>query len=57
MRSEEYITEKELSELFNVCMETVRRWRSRDGLPYIKAGKKIFIKVEDFTKWFEERKK
>ncbi len=57
MRSEEYITEKELSELFSVCMETVRRWRLRDGLPYIKAGKKIFIKVEDFTKWFEERKK
>lgn len=57
MEKEKYITEKELTEMFGVCMETVRRWRKRDGLPYTKVGKKIFINFEDFTKWFEERKK
>lgn len=53
----EYITEKDLADMFGVSLETVRRWRWRDGMPYTKIGRKIIINEAEFLEWFKTKKK
>lgn len=45
------LSEKELAELLNISKWTVRDWRLKGGLPYIRVGRRIFYQIESVRKW------
>jgi len=52
-----YLTEKQVSEITNRALSTLRndRFLSR-GIPYIKAGKSVRYNLEDVVNYMESRK-
>lgn len=44
----DYLTTKEVQEMFGICKHTVMNWRNKNILPYIKInGRKFIYKKED----------
>ena len=52
INNETYYTAKELSEKFNVTMETIRDWRKRKGLLCSCIGKRKYIFKESDIELF-----
>ena len=52
-----YLTEKQVSEITNRALSTLRndRFLSR-GIPYIKAGRSVRYNLEDVVNYMESRK-
>ena len=53
----EVITEKEVSKLLSISLQSLRNWRcQRKGPPYIKIGRSVRYPIEDLRKYLESRK-
>lgn len=50
------MTDEELGKAFGVSGFTIRTWRLKDGLPYMRAGKKPLVDINDARRWLESRK-
>ena len=48
-------TDETLAKEFEVTPRTVRAWRRRDGLPFVKLGKRVLIPRPAFLKYLEKR--
>jgi len=52
-----YLTEKQVSEITNRALSTLRNDRFMNrGIPYIKAGKSVRYNIEDVLNYMESRK-
>ena len=45
------MAEEQLAERLDVHKKTIREWRLYRGLPYLKAGRRVFIHWDDFETW------
>ena len=55
MKTENLITEKELSNVIGKSRNTLRAWRKKDKIPYYKLGSKIIrYKLSDVLKILNE---
>ena len=46
------ITPEEAAAIYGVCVGTLANLRSRKlGCPYLKAGRKVLYRVDEFEKW------
>ncbi|MCM3425583.1 helix-turn-helix domain-containing protein [Bacillus paralicheniformis] len=52
---EKLLTPKQLSEILQVSIETLRRWR-KEGMPYKQIGRSVRFNQEEVEKWIEENK-
>jgi hypothetical protein len=54
----EYISEKQVGELFPIAPSTLKTWRCRKipGPPYSKIGDRIIYKVSDLHDFFNRHK-
>lgn len=56
MKTENLITEKELSNVIGKSRNTLRAWRKKDKIPYYKLGSKIIrYKLSDVLKILNEQ--
>jgi len=52
----EWLTEKQVSEIFSIPLPTLRNWRhERQGPPYSKLGRAVRYRYEDVVRFMEER--
>lgn len=49
-------TEKGLAEHTGFSVDTVRRWRRFEGLPFHRAGRSIRYDPSDFDSWWKARR-
>jgi len=55
MTKEEILTAKDIAEILQMSVNTVQRksWRENSGCPLKKIGKRLYVTVSDFDKWFK----
>lgn len=53
---EQYYSTKQIAEMLNVNILTVRRWVDKGILPAIKLERVLRVKKVDFEKFIEERR-
>lgn len=51
----EYLTIKDVCELFEVSEMTILRWR-KNGMPSYKVGKKVMFDKQELDRWIKEKK-
>ena len=51
----EFISNKELMELFDVNSPTATRWRDSGELPFFKIERKIYYKIEDIKIFIDSK--
>ena len=56
LKIEDLISEDHLKELFKVKSSTVKRWRTKEGLPSVKLGNTYYVLEQDFMNWFTEKR-
>lgn len=44
-------TEKEIAIALNISIWTIRRWRLKEGLPYIGTGRRYFYRMPSIKEW------
>ncbi len=49
------MTEKEVAKHLGVSWWTVRRWRVKEGLPYILVGNRIFYRLSTVIEWLGQQ--
>ncbi|WP_021168248.1 hypothetical protein SOV_52550 [Sporomusa ovata DSM 2662] len=54
--SAKVLNEKELGQWLSISNWTVRSWRLKGGLPFIKVGNRIFYNVPQVEKWLNDCK-
>ncbi len=52
---EKYLSEKELAATLGVTRYIIRKWRKREGLPFITAGTRFLYKLSRVKAWLEEK--
>jgi len=50
------MTLKELSETYGFSLWSLRYKASKRQIPLTKIGRRIYVNIEDFEKWLEEKK-
>ena len=51
------LTISEASEFLNLAKQTLYGFTSKNEIPFIKKGKKLYFKKSDLEKWLQEGKK
>jgi len=46
---------RKLSELYGIPLYTLRTWATWRLIPCLKLGKKIYVKIDEFERWLEEK--
>ena len=54
--SAKVLNERELGKWLNISSWTVRSWRLKGGLPFIKVGQRIFYNTAHVEKWLNDCK-
>lgn len=52
---EKYLSEKQLAEALGVTRYIIRKWRKREGLPFITAGTRFLYKLSRVKAWLEKK--
>ncbi len=49
--SDRLLSEKELSQLLGLSVFMVRKMRIKQGMPYIRAGTRVFYREQSVKRW------
>lgn len=52
---EKYLSEKELASTLGVTRYIIRKWRKREGLPFITAGTRFLYRLSRVKAWLESK--
>lgn len=53
---ERLLSESELAEISSLTVRFIKDARLKYGLPYIKLGRLVRVRLSDFESWIEQRK-
>jgi excisionase family DNA binding protein len=51
------MSRQELADWLKVCVGAIDRWRRREGLPFIKIGRRVRFRRGEVEKWLAKRSK
>lgn len=49
------LNEKKTAESLGVARNTLRKWRETEGLPFIRAGRRIFYRRDAVEEWLRRK--
>ena len=49
------LNEKKTAEFLGVARNTLRKWRENEGLPFIRAGSRIFYRKDSVEEWLRNK--
>lgn len=54
---ENLITTNELCKKYSITRTTLEKYRKSKGFPFLKCNRRVYFKIEDVERWFEEYNK
>jgi excisionase family DNA binding protein len=54
---DEMMSRQELAEWLKVCVGAIDRWCRKEGLPFIKVGRRVLFRRADVQEWLAKRSK